>query len=278
MWGLHQKNWMSRLKKFVPWLLAFFVLSLAMLTLFQEKLIFLPTKLPQDFQYEFDESFEEIFLTSDDGARLNALHFRADSPRGLILYFHGNAGDLSRWGEIASFFVDKGYDVLVMDYRTYGKSTGKLSEEALYQDAQLFYDYALERYQERDIVLYGRSLGTGLATYLASLNRPRKLILETPFYSLVEVGKEKFPYLPVGSLLRYEFPSYRYVQESRSPVYIFHGTEDAVVPFASGKKLFNAIPSKDKTFFRIEGGNHNNLIDFADYHKGIDTVLLTEKR
>ncbi|MBC29912.1 MAG: alpha/beta hydrolase [Muricauda sp.] len=269
---------MSRLRKFVGWLLAFFVLSLAMLTLFQERLIFLPTKLPKDFQYVFDEDFEEIFLTADDGARLNALHFKADVSKGLILYFHGNAGDLSRWGEIASYFVDKGYDVLVMDYRTYGKSTGKLSEEALYQDAELFYEYALGHYQESDIVLYGRSLGTGLATYLASRNRPKKLILETPFYSLVEVAKEKFPYLPVGSLLRYEFPSYQYVQSLKSPVYIFHGTDDGVVPFASGKKLFNAVPSEEKTFFKIEGGDHNNLIAFSDYHRGIDAVLLAEKR
>lgn len=259
------------------WLAAFFVLSLAMLTLFQEKLIFLPTKLPQDFQYAFDEDFEEIFLTTDDGARLNALHFKADKSKGLILYFHGNAGDLSRWGEIASFFVDKGYDVLVMDYRTYGKSTGKLSEKALYQDAQLFYQYALERYPESDIVLYGRSLGTGLATYLASEHQPQKLVLETPFYSLLEVAKEKFPYLPVGSLLRYEFPSYQYVQGLMSPVYIFHGTADGVVPYESGRRLYEGIPIDEKQFFSVEGGGHNNLIEFEAYHKGIDSVLLAEQ-
>jgi len=151
-----------------------------MLYFIQEKMIFLPTKLPQDYRYSFRHDFEEINLKTDDGFVLNSIHFKQLKPKGLILYFHGNAGDLSRWGNITSFFADKNYDVLVMDYRTYGKSTGKLSEDALHNDAQLFYEYALERYDESDIILYGRSLGTGIATKLAANNNPDRLILETP--------------------------------------------------------------------------------------------------
>ncbi|MBT8313866.1 MAG: lysophospholipase, partial [Maribacter sp.] len=109
-------------------------------------MIFLPTKLPQDYRYSFRHDFEEINLKTDDGFVLNSIHFKQVKPKGLILYFHGNAGDLSRWGNITSFFADKNYDVLVMDYRTYGKSTGKLSEDALHKDAQMFYGYALDRY------------------------------------------------------------------------------------------------------------------------------------
>ncbi|UJH67268.1 alpha/beta hydrolase [Allomuricauda sp. SCSIO 65647] len=268
---------MSKLKKIVLGLLAFFILLMAMLTYFQEKLIFLPTKLPQDFNYAFEEDFEEFFLTNTDGARLNALHFKAKNPRGLILYFHGNAGDLSRWGEIASYFVSKQYDIIVMDYRTYGKSTGKLSERALYGDAQLFYDYAKKSHDEKDIILYGRSLGSAMATYLCSQNQPKKLILETPFYSLAEVAKERFPFLPVQSLMRYGFPSYRYMKDAKCPVFIFHGTDDGVVPYESGKRLFEYVPTETKYFFTIEGGGHNNLIEFDAYHEGIDFVLLTEK-
>ncbi len=268
---------MSKLKKSVLGLLVFFIFLMAMLTFFQEKLIFLPTKLPQDFKYVFEEDFEEFFLTSADGARLNALHFKAKSPKGLILYFHGNAGDLSRWGEIAAYFVDKEYDIIVMDYRTYGKSTGKLSERALYGDAQLFYDHVKKSHEENNIILYGRSLGSAMATYLCSQNQPKKLILETPFYSLAEVAKERFPFLPVQSLMRYEFPSYRYMKDTECPVYIFHGTNDGVVPYESGKRLFEHVRTKTKRFFTIEGGGHNNLIEFEAYDEAIDSILLTEK-
>ena len=148
----------------------------ASLFFFQEKLIFRPITLPQDFVYNFSNPFEELFLKAEDGAVINALHFKKENPKGIILYFHGNAGNLARWGKITEFFVEKDYDVLVMDYRTYGKSTGKLSEQALYSDAQMCYNYVLKQYEESEIIVYGRSLGTGMATYLASNNNPKQLI------------------------------------------------------------------------------------------------------
>ncbi len=156
----------------------------------------MPEVLPQDYSYEFSENFEEVFLSSEDGAKLNALHFKVEEPKGVVLYFHGNAGELSSWGRVVQKFVEMNYDVLVMDYRTYGKSTGKLSQKALYNDAQLFYDYLLKRYTEDKIVVYGRSLGTTFATYVAAENHPQQLILEAPFYSLDEVARDRFPIYP----------------------------------------------------------------------------------
>ncbi|MEO9818150.1 MAG: alpha/beta fold hydrolase [Flavobacteriaceae bacterium] len=244
-----------------------------MLYTLQEKLIFLPTKLPLDYEYTFAMAFEEVFLDTADGARLNGLYFKTEEPKGLILYFHGNAGDLSRWGNIASSLLDLNYDVLVMDYRTYGKSTGNLSEEALYSDAQLFYDHALNRYMESDIVIYGRSLGTSVATHLASRNAPKKLILETPFYSLLDVARERFPFLPVERMLQYKMTSFKYIQKIQVPISIFHGTKDNVVPYESGKKLFESIPNPNKKMYTISGGEHNNLNEFDGYWNGIKTEL-----
>lgn len=241
----------------------------------QEKIIFLPSKLDQDYRYEFSQPFEELFLKTDDGTVINAIHFKKENPKGVILYFHGNAGDLSRWGEIASYFAKKGYDVLVMDYRTYGKSTGELSEVALYADAQMCYDYLLKTYDEKDIILYGRSLGTGVVTNLASSNNPKQVILETPYYSLVSVAKHRFPLFPVEQLMTYRMPSNEFIQEVRCPVTIIHGTDDSVVPFESGKQLFDECKSKQKAFVRIEGGEHNNLIEFEKYHLTIDSILDT---
>jgi len=246
----------------------------ASLYFLQEKLIFLPTTLPQDYAYSFSNPFEELFLKSDDGAVINTIHFKNENPKGVILYLHGNAGNLSRWGKITEFFVEKDYDVLVMDYRTYGKSKGKLSEEALYSDAQMCYDYILKHYEESEITIYGRSLGTGMATYLGSNNNPKQLILETPFYSLVEVAKHRFPVFPVKKILKYNFPSYKYVQNINCPISIFHGTNDGVIPYKSGRKLFNSMNQKDKNFFTIENGKHNNLIEFEAYRKQINNILL----
>lgn len=244
-----------------------------MLYFLQEKLIFLPTKLDQGYEYVFDQPFTEFFLNSEDGARLNALHFKNENPKGVILYFHGNAGDLSRWGNITSFFVDKNYDVILMDYRTYGKSTGKLSEEALYADAQLFYDYAKQLYDENMIVIYGRSLGTGIAACIASKNNPDKLVLETPYYSLMDVAKSRFPFLPIETLMKYKIPSNEFIKKVNCPITIFHGTDDAVVPYDSGKRLFDCIEHSKKQFITIDRGGHNNLIEFRIYLESINNIL-----
>ncbi|MBO0323267.1 alpha/beta hydrolase [Muricauda sp. CAU 1633] len=264
---------MQKLKRFGAFFGIFLILLTAMVYFFQERLIFLPTKLAQDYTYSFQADFDEIFLKTDDGANLNALHFHATDPKGVILYFHGNAGDLSRWGEIVLPFVELGYDVLVMDYRSYGKSTGKISEEALYQDAQLFYNYLNDTYKANDIIVYGRSLGASIATQLASKNQCQKLILETPFYSLLDAAKDRFSFLPLKQLLQYEMPSHKFIQGVESPIRIFHGTDDTVVSYASGKKLFDAIPNTDKKIYTIPNGSHNNLSDFEAYWNGIKMEL-----
>ncbi|WP_296384986.1 alpha/beta hydrolase [Winogradskyella sp.] len=239
---------------------------------FQEKLLFLPTTLEQDYQYQFDYPFEELFLKTDDDAVINALHFKVDNPKGAILYFHGNAGDLSRWGNITEYFAAMQYDVLVMDYRTYGKSKGKLSEQGFYKDAQYCYDYLLKQYSENQITLYGRSLGTGIASYVASKNNPKQLILETPYHSILDVAKQRFPIFPVKQLLRYHFPTFKNLPKTLCHITIIHGTDDNLVPYTSGKKL-SELGLDNLNFITIEGGDHNNLIEFKDYHKIIKTIL-----
>ena len=239
---------------------------------FQEKILFRPTTLKQDYQYQFNYNFEEIFLEPEENVLINALHFKVENPKGVILYFHGNAGDLSRWGTIAEYFVAMQYDVLIMDYRTYGKSTGKLSEAALNNDAQYCYNYLLKHYSEKDIILYGRSLGTGIASYLASLNNPNLLILETPYYSILDVAEHRFPMFPVKQLLKYHFPTYKFLPKATCPITIIHGTADNVVPYSSGKKLLD-LGLNNVKFITVDGGNHNNLIDFAEYHNGIMSIL-----
>ena len=262
-----------RFKRLITIVLGTYVMLGSLLYLFQEKLIFLPTQLAQDYQFQFNHEFEELFFETDVGTMINAIHFKVENPKGVILYFHGNAGDLSRWGKIAEYFVQKNYDVLISDYRTYGKSKGKLSEKAFYIDAQYCYDYLLKQYSEDNITLYGRSLGTGIASYLASQNNPGQLVLETPYYNIADIAKHRFPIFPVEKLLKYKFPTHQYLQSVECPITIIHGTEDAVVPYSSGKKLLGSATDHKITFVTIEGGRHNNLVEFNDYHMAITKIL-----
>ncbi len=262
-----------RLKKILIVLVSLYVIVFVALYFLQEKMIFLPESLPQDYSYSFSGNFEEINLKATDGAKLNALHFKVENPKGVILYFHGNAGDLSRWGIVVQNFVEMHYDVLVMDYRTYGKSTGKLSQKTLYSDAQLFYDELLKNYTEDEIVVYGRSLGTTFATYVASKNHPKQLLLEAPFYGLGEVASKRFPIYPVNWFLKFNFPTYQYLKEVSCPIAIFHGTDDIVVNYENSEKL-SKIKTKGKlTFITIPAGTHHNLGDFEIYKRSIDTIL-----
>ncbi len=259
------------------WLVGAYLIFTTMIYFLQERFIFLPTRLPQQYEYNFEQDYLEFNLNSEDGAQLNALHFKIPNAKGIILYFHGNAGNLSRWGEIAGAISrEYEHDVVVMDYRTYGKSTGSLSEEALHRDGQLFYDHLLDLYSEKDIILYGRSLGTGIAARLAAQNRPARLILETPYYSLLDIGQRRFPFLPVKWLLKYQFKSFEYVKDISCPVAVFHGTEDEVIPLESGRKLFQSIPGERKQFFLVKGGRHNNLSGFEAYHRGMNHLLATD--
>lgn len=272
MLSTHQKGIRKKLKRVTIFLIAIYVVIGASLYFNQEKLLFLPTTLPDDYSYDFSYPFEEIFLNTDGGV-INMVHFKTEAPKGVILYFHGNAGDLSRWGTITEYFVEKQYDVLVMDYRTYGKSKGALNERAFYSDAQYCYDYLKGYYEEGNIIVYGRSLGTGMAVFVASNNSPKQLILETPYYSIVDIAQSRFPIFPVKWLLNYKFESFRYMQNVTCPITIFHGTNDRVIPYSSAEKLFKVSSKGKKNFITINGGNHNNLRNYKEYQNKIDDLL-----
>ncbi|MEM1001659.1 MAG: alpha/beta fold hydrolase [Bacteroidota bacterium] len=253
-------------------LIGIYVMIGSALFFFQERMIFLPSVLSEDYVYKFDVPFEELHFSPEPGVKINALHFKTETPKGVVFYSHGNAGDLSRWGNIASELTNYGYDVLVWDYRTYGKSVGTISEEAFYQDAQFIFDHLSNQFERKNIVLYGRSLGTGVASYLASKNKVQQLILETPYYSIADVAKHRFPFFPVQKLLKYKFPNYQFLPRVKIPMTILHGTDDAVIPIESPLKL-KKLGLNNLKFITINGGSHNNLADFDGFHEAIGACL-----
>lgn len=242
--------------------------------LFQERFIFIRFRTSRGYQYKFGGTFEERFRTADDGAELHALYFKAPAPKGVIIYFHGNTSSVRRWGRFAPRFVRLGYDVLIPDPRGYGKSRGKLSEEALHGDASQWYDHLLKSWPEKDIVVLGRSLGSGLATPLAAQRSPRMLILETPFANLYEVAVNYLPVLPYRLLLRYPFRNDKAIKRINCPVYILHGKFDAVVPYASALRLYSLTPSHvHREMITFPKGHHSDLPRFPRYQRFMLRVL-----
>jgi pimeloyl-ACP methyl ester carboxylesterase len=255
------------------WYLLFgYLLVMAVAYLVQEKLIFKPEKLAQHFTFKYDVPFRELFFDVEKGVRINGLHFYREKPEGLILYFHGNTRSIKGWAKYAADFYRYNYDVVLVDYRGFGKSTGKRSESGMLNDMQFVYDTLLVQYPEDHLILYGRSMGSGFATKLASDNRPRYLILDAPYYSFSKVVERYLPFLPLRFVLRFKLRSDRWIQKVSCPVYILHGTRDWQIPIRHSIRLQGLNPERT-TLIRIEGGGHNNLPDFPEYHNFIRDIL-----
>lgn len=242
--------------------------------LLQERFIFVRFRTGRGYRFRFTHPFEERFIKAADGSELHGLYFPSEQPKGVLLYFHGNTGSLRRWGKLAPRFTRLGYAVLMPDHRGYGKSRGKLSEEALHADALLWYDHVREQWPEEDIVLYGRSLGSGLATPLAAARSPRLLVLETPFANLYDVARYYLPILPYKVLLRYRMRNDLAIRRVKCPVYIFHGKRDTLVPYSSALKLYSRVPSTlERELFTFPNGHHSDLYRFPRFKRTMARVL-----
>jgi uncharacterized protein len=267
---------METFLKILKYALIFYVLLVTLATIFQEKILFRNTKIDVNYQYQFKGDFEEMWFTPEANVKLNALYFKTDSAKrkGLILYFHGNADDLRRWGKYAEDFTKNSYDILMIDYRQFGKSTGELSEKAFHADARYVYEWAKRRFSENRIIIYGRSLGTGIATRLASETKPKMLMLETPYYSLIDVGMSYLPIIPYNLLLRYKMRTDLCIKQVSIPIHIFHGTKDEVVPYEHSLKLSTLLNKKPSEILTtIPNGKHKNLGEFREYQVALSKIL-----
>jgi uncharacterized protein len=260
----------QRLIKFTLLLAGLYLLLITVVYIFQDKIIFQADKLTPDYTFSFDQPFTEITIFARSGQTLNAIIFSTDSinPKGTILYFHGNADNIQRWGQYAVDFTSLGYNVLMIDYSGYGKSTGEPSEEVLYRDAEDTWQWAMRHLPVKNIIIYGRSLGTAVASQLASRHQPKQLILETPFYQLKQ-DHLKFLF-PFG--LKYQFANYKYLPEIKCPIAIFQGTNDRIVYYKSAAKLKPLLKAGDK-FITIDQGSHKNLRQFEQYHRELARAL-----
>lgn len=240
---------------------------------FQEKLIFKPEKLPDDFVFQYNnQEVEEYNVQLHDDVLINGLHFKSKNPRGVVYYLKGNSKSIKGWGKFAVDFTIHGWDVLMIDYRGFGKSKGKRTQETMKQDALTIYDIIKKRVDEKKIIVYGRSLGTGLATKVASINKPRMLVLACPYFSISNNVKRYIPFLPTGLILRFSMPTYKWMKYVECPIKIIHGTSDRVIPMKSSIKLSKINPKLTRLYPIIDGG-HKNLHNYEGYHRALKEIL-----
>lgn len=205
-------------------------------------------------------AYEDVFFSTEDGVRLHGWFVPAAGARWTILWFHGNAGNIShRLDNLLQMHRRLQVNVLLFDYREYGRSQGTVSEEGTYRDAKAAFQVLSQRpdIDPRAIVLFGRSLGSAVAVELAQHVSCRALILESPFTSVADMAVTMLPFLPVARLLRARYDSLAKIAQLSVSLLVLHGDRDEVVPFAQGQKLFHAA-REPKTFYTISGAGHND--------------------
>lgn len=240
---------------------------------FQNKLLFRPVAIAKDKLYNFSQPHKEINIPYTDSSNMNIVQFLpAGNAKGVVLYFHGNRRNISWYEKYSSTFTRNGYEIWMLDYPGYGKSTGELTEKILYDWALTTYKLARTRFSPDSIVIYGKSLGTGVASQLAAVRDCRYLLLETPYYDCASVIGQYAPIYPLKQMMHFKLPVHEYLKKVTAPVVIFHGTDDGVITYRNAKRLKPLLKPNDQ-FVTIEEGSHNDLSKFPIYQQKMDSLL-----
>lgn len=239
----------------------------------QERIIFSPIKLTKEYIYPFELSFEERYYEVDTDVQLNCLLFKAKESKGLVFYVHGNGDNLRYWGDFAPFFTDLNYDIFMFDFRGFGKSDGRIkNERQLQRDCKHLYQIIIQEYINKPVIIYGFSLGTGIASRLSSKQNPSHLILEAPYYNFIKLINYHKGYLPATWITKYYFRTNKYLRETTCPINIFHGTEDQKVPFHLGEMLKDTNPNIE--FTKVEGATHSEMQDMKIFQEKMKDILI----
>ncbi|RKO68731.1 alpha/beta fold hydrolase [Sphingobacterium puteale] len=239
-------------------------------TLLTEQLF--PGKKIENLAFNFDIPFEEKYITMKDSIVLNGLLFKAKIPKGLIFYLHGSNDALDTWGKIAPIYTANGYDIFMLDYRGYGKSQGKVTDESmLYNDIQIVYNKLKTIYSEHNIIVLGQSMGSALASNIAANNQPGLLILQAPYYNLVDWVNNVAPELDTTNI-PFSFDNASHLKKVKCPIVIFHGSGDNAVYYGSSTKLSKLLKSSDR-FITLNNEGHNDFSKNKVYLKWIGKTL-----
>jgi fermentation-respiration switch protein FrsA (DUF1100 family) len=244
-------------------LLAAYAVVLVLVYVFQSRLVYFPevgravAATPQAYGL----AFEAVTIATEDGERLAAWWVPAENAAGAVLFFHGNAGNISHRLDYLAMFNRLRYSTLIVDYRGYGESTGSPSEEGTYRDARAAWDYLRHARLARpeDVVIVGESLGGAVAAWLAARERPRAVVLASTLTSVPDLGAQVYPFLPVRLLSRFRYDNLAAVKAIRAPLLVAHSRGDDIIPYAHGRALYEAA-GEPKQFLELAGGHNDGFI------------------
>lgn len=242
---------------------------------FQSRLVYFPFGGIDATPEAVGLAYEEVELEAEDGVRLAAWFVPAEHSRGVVLFCHGNAGNRSHRLDTLYIFRQLGFSTLIFDYRGYGGSGGRPSERGTCLDAEAAWRHLVEAkgIAPREIVVHGRSLGGAVAAWLAQRHTPAALVLESTFTSVPDMGARLYPFLPVRLLARIRYPTLERLPELRCPILVVHSREDDIVPFAHGRRLFEAA-REPKDFLEIQGGHNEGFaLSGSHYTDGLNAFL-----
>lgn len=247
------------------------------LYVFQDRHLYFPYREIAATPDQLGLVYEPVTLTTADGVRLDGwfLPAPAPAPRGVVLFLHGNAGNISHRFESLEIFLHLGFSTFIFDYRGYGRSEGRPTEQGTYLDAVAAWRYLTERrgIAASDIVVFGRSLGGAIGARLAAEHTPRALIVESSFISVADMAAQIYPFFPVRWLTRYRYPALEHLKRVRCPVLVVHSRDDEIIPFEHGERLF-AAAHEPKQFLTIRGGHNDGfVVSGEDYIQGLDAFL-----
>lgn len=257
-------------------LVAYLVVVLILMW-FEERLIFFPMQYPAGDWSPASLELEDVWFTADDGTSLHGWYVPHPNPRAIILYAHGNAGNITHRADVLRLLRDElEVSTLIFDYRGYGRSSGSANEQGVLADARAARDWLSERtgHEPAEIVLLGRSIGGAVAVHLAAEDGARGLVLESTFTSLPDVAGHHYPLIPTQWLMRNRLNAAEAIADYRGPLLQSHGTADRIVPMKFGAKLFETAPSTSKTWLEIPGRGHNDP-QTAEYYRALDTFLVS---
>jgi len=265
----YQKVW-----KWLKIIIIIYIIGGTALYFLQDYILFRPVTLKKDHKYDFAEKHKEVNIPVNENSNLNIVQFLPGDTitKGVVLYFHGNKKNISWYAKYAPYFTRNDYEVWLIDYPGFGKSTGKFSEQILYDWADYMYKFARTKFNADNIIVYGKSMGTGIAAHLASVQPCKRLILETPYYDYPSVLKQWLPIYPIDWMIHYKIPTYRYIKNVNAPVTIFHGTDDGVIRYSNAERLKPFLKPGDE-FVTIEGGSHNDIYGFKESKEKLDSIL-----
>jgi hypothetical protein len=226
----------------------------------EKKFIFFPDKKILETPADISLAYEDIYLLTPDGIKINGWFVPFLGARSTLLWFHGNAGNLShRVDQLRHIHRKLKLNVLMIDYREYGRSEGSVTEEGTYQDALASYDYLATRtdIDPKRIVVFGQSLGAAVAVELAIQRKVYGLILEAPFTSIKDMARVTLPWLPIGPLLTTRYDSLSKIGRIEAPLLILHGDRDEIIPYSQGRQIFE-VARESKTFYTITAAGHND--------------------